>query len=121
MTNDVQDIGAVLLTGKGTAPEIFAEGAAQVLLGYPVTKLVLHALQEPATETSKEVRKTVAVLSMPTVTLIETAQMILKLCKEGEPQLVKFEAEQAARIKQLLVDVHLPEPPKASKTEPAKR
>lgn len=98
----VIDGGAFLLVGKSSAQEVFSDGISQVLLGYPVSRLVMHTILEPASEEAKEVRRAAVVLTMPTMTLIDTALMILRVCKQGEDQLVGFNSQQGAKISELL-------------------
>jgi len=89
---------------KTAAPEIFADGVSQVLTGYPVSRVVFHTVLEPAGSGTKELRKASAILTMPTVSLIETARKLLALAKEAEDQLKQFNAEHAAAIRRLLDD-----------------
>ncbi len=89
---------------KTAAPEVFADGISQVLMGYPVSRVVFHTILEPAGSDSRELRRASMILTMPTVALIETARNLLNLAKEAEGQLVQFSSEQAVAIQQLLGD-----------------
>lgn len=76
------------LTGRMSAPECFVEGASQVFFGYPITKIVFHTLVVPRTEESTEIRKAVQYLTMPTMSAIELANLILTTAKRSEAQLL---------------------------------
>lgn len=108
---DQLDVGPFVLLNKGSAPDIYAEGISHVLLGYPVTKVVFHTMMEPATPQNKEIRKATAVLAIPTVSLIESAQLILQVCKGGVGDLTGFNALQGQKIQDLLSAIEIREQP----------
>lgn len=99
-----------VLVGKSSAPEVLAEGVSQVLMGYPMSRLVLHTVLDPEDAESREIRRAAGIVTMSTVSLVQTAKLILKLAKEAEGQLSEFNAEHGVRIRELLKDINVQDP-----------
>jgi hypothetical protein len=89
-----------ILRGKLNAPEVYADGASQILLGYPMTKIYLHTVISAGDD--KELRKVVQVLSLSTATAIELANMILAVAKKSEEFLIPSAEEATAQMQDLL-------------------
>jgi hypothetical protein len=78
-----------LLTGRLSAASRHAEGVTQLFFGFPFTKVLLHTVIEPQSENNREIRKAEQFLTLPTVTAIELANLILGTAKQAEEQLLK--------------------------------
>ena len=106
------------LTGNLSSPEIYAEGIANMMIGFPVSRLVLHTFLEPLAD-GREHRRAVANLTMPTTALLELALNVLRACKSIEPQLMQIASSEApAKLQEFLnmVPMEL-----LADTEPAKQ
>ena len=92
-----------VLSNRDTAPEIYADGFTHMLVGYPMTKLVLHSLVDPL-DGGKEQRSAVATITMSTVSLLEMAHAILSACKRSEEELITMVRpdDTAQKIRRLL-------------------
>lgn len=82
-----------LLVGKANAPEIFADGMSQMLMGTPVSRVIFHTTLESYSERAPEVRRAAAILVMPTGQLVEFALNILHAVKENEQRFLAGNAE----------------------------
>jgi hypothetical protein len=103
---DVLDTDAFTLSGRVSAPEIYADGYSQLLLGFPTTKIVFHSLVEPKTEVdSKEERRVVATLSISTLDAILLATTILAGCKSSEGQLGLGADQYLTRLKATIAQI----------------
>jgi len=97
---DFIDTDSFTLSGRVSAPEIYADGFSQLLLGFPTTKIVFHSLVEPHTEANaKEERRVVATLSLSTMDAIQLATTILAGCKKSEVQLGLGADQYLSRLK----------------------
>jgi len=94
-----------VLTDRISATELYADGFSQLLVGFPVTKIILHSVIDAKTPTHKEVRRTVTTLSIPTTALIQLAQMILSACKNSEGQLAQLSGDAAKQLKGILAQI----------------
>lgn len=98
----VEDDGFVLLN-RTSAPEVFAEGFTQVMIGVPMSKVVLHSVVDPKEGDGKELRRTVQTLTVPTISLLELATLVTTLCKQSEEQLSQAGGNDfATKLKALL-------------------
>lgn len=96
-----------ILTGRVSAPELYIDGVSQLLLGVPVTKLILHTVINPSQDGKPEIRKAVAQLSMPTITAIELATLILGVSKKSEDHMIQsLEQEVLVKLKELLAKIN---------------
>jgi hypothetical protein len=78
-----------VLTGRLTAQEHFVEGLTQMFFGFPLTKILFHTTIEPKSENAPEMRKASQYLTMPTITVIELAHLILTTAKQSEEHLMR--------------------------------
>ena len=90
---------AFILEGRIAAPEIFVDGWSQVLVGYPLTKVVFHTLVQPSGPDTKEIRKVAMTMTIPLAQAIQFAQTILSYCKNGEQQLAGTAMQQAIQVR----------------------
>jgi hypothetical protein len=59
-------------------PDVFADGFSQLLIGWPTSKVVFHALTKPASaDNPQEERECTLRLTVPTPILMELAQQVL--------------------------------------------
>lgn len=86
---DIVENEQFILTGRLSVEEHFAEGLTHLFFGFPITKVLLHTIIEPQNGSSPEIRKAEQYLTMPTVTAIEFANLILATAKQSEDQLLK--------------------------------
>lgn len=97
---DVIDAGAFNLSGRATTPEMYADGFSQLLIGFPLTKIVLHSVFDPKSEANaKEERTVVATICIPTISAIQLATTILAGCKSSESQIGLFADQYSTQIK----------------------
>lgn len=97
---DVMDTDVFTLSGRVSAPEIYADGFSQLLIGFPTTKIIFHSLVEPKTNVNaKEERRVVATLSISTLDAIQLATTILAGFKNAESQLGLGADQYLTRIK----------------------
>lgn len=107
---DITEEKDFLLVNRTSSPEVFVEGVSQVMMGFPLTKIVLHSVVEPKDGTDKEIRRVVQTLSMPTLAALELAKIVLSLCSQSESQLCSMaEVEFSGKLKLLLSGVE-PDP-----------
>lgn len=97
-SNDIEDIGPFVLRGKGQATEIYSDGLSQFMLGYPLSRLVFHTVNEPATTERKEQRKANLVLTMPTQLLLEAAKLVMDSSAANKDTLLTMSTEQAEKL-----------------------
>lgn len=93
------------LVSRLTSGEIHAEGISQMIMGMPMTKILLHTVLEPKTRGKAEVRRAVGWLTMPTGVLIEMASLILQRAKANEALLQNMNSDQGLRLKAMLEGV----------------
>jgi len=84
------------------APEFFADGFGQLMLGYPESKVILYTVQPAEEEVNAEQRKAVATLIMSTSTLIEMCQKILDLATAHSSTLLSATAIHQSKLSGLL-------------------
>lgn len=85
-----------VLKGRLSAEQRFVEGLTQVFFGFPLTKVLFHTVLEPRNGNAPEMRTAVQYLTMPTVTAIEMANLILTTAKHSEELLLKDCNEETA-------------------------
>ena len=104
---DIKEVNPTLtILDRLTAPNVYADGIAQIMIGFPISKIVFHTIYEPKTDSSGEIRKCVQTLSIPTVSALEMARHILGAAKQSEAKLSElFSDETLNKIKGLLVDI----------------
>lgn len=96
------EVGKLVLLDRVSAPEIYADGVTQVVGGIPCSRVILHSLVEPAHGDSKEVRRAVATLVMPTAALLESALRIATTLKDAQPLLASGIEKHSAALLKLL-------------------
>jgi hypothetical protein len=95
-----------VLKGRISAPEVYADGMSHFAMFGPMSKMLLHSISWPTTGVSIELRRAILNLTMPTANAIELAHFILSAAKSAEARILEgMDAEQAARIKNILKDV----------------
>ena len=96
----------ILVRNHGT-PTLFAEGLSQLLLGYPISRLVLHGAVQRDTSNPEapEVREVACELAMPTAALVEMARHILTAASTSQSELAKVGADSQARMQLLIGSV----------------
>jgi len=109
--HDIIETDDMYLLGRLNAPELFAEGLTQIMLGYPNSRLLLHTLIAPKEGAKKEIRRAVATLTIPTATLIELANLVLDAARRTGEQLLEFQAASGPRLATLLADAAAPAVP----------
>jgi hypothetical protein len=86
--------------------KVFSDGMAQLQLGYPISTLFFHdVVMPPPKPGAKEERHINLILQIPTVTLIESAKIILAGAKEVMPQMIEATAEQQRKLSASIADV----------------
>lgn len=88
-----------------SAPNIFAEGISQVLMGFPNTKVLLHTVVEPGSTERPEVRRAVGWLVMPTATWLEVAQLIINQAVQVRDQMNGIVDTQSQTLKHGLANL----------------
>lgn len=91
---DVTEEDGFVLLNRTSSPEVFAEGISQVMIGVPLTKIVLHSIVEPKDGANKEIRRTVQTLSIPTIAAVELANIVMSLCKQSEGELIQMAGDE---------------------------
>lgn len=88
-------------------PSIYVEGLSQMMLGFPVSRVLLHSFAERDTSNGRaEERRTMAVeLVMPTSSLIEMAQLILNTAAANKETLETSKGEWFGRLDALMGSV----------------
>jgi hypothetical protein len=113
------------LVGRLSAADRYADGLTQLFFGFPLTKFLLHTVIEPRNASNPEIRKAEQYLTMPTVSAIELANLILNSAKQSEDQLLKDLHESAReKVKNILSNYKLENPVEGFDTEeitPAKK
>ncbi len=77
--------GNYLLGGLLSVEDVFVDGMSQFIFGFPISKIVLHAVVKPG---SPEIRKAVIRVTMPTAILIEMCQKIMTNSIANKEQLL---------------------------------
>lgn len=91
------------LIARQNAPEVYADGISQMMIGHPVSKVTFHSVLDAANDGGKEMRKAKLLLTIPTASLLETALIVIQSCLETENALVgHFTEQQNARLKLLM-------------------
>lgn len=92
------------LTGVDSAPTIFADGIAQVALGYPMSRVIFHTVSgvQALAEGMSEQRKAEATIVMPTANLIEAMKLVLDLARQNEDALATLHDAGAVRVREML-------------------
>lgn len=102
-----------VLVGRLNALDEHAEGFSQFFFGYPFSKVLFHTIIEPKRSDSKEIRKATQYLTLPTVTAIEFAHMVLSNAKNHEEQILReLNSEAKSRIASMLADIDIKSNPK---------
>lgn len=115
---DVLESSHFYLTGRLAAVDRYAEGLTQLFFGFPFTKMLLHTVIEPQNGSSPEIRKADQYLTMPTVTAIELANLILSSAKQSEDQLLKDLNENVReKIRNILSNYKLENPVEGFESE----
>ena len=77
----------VILLDRYRAPEIYADGVSEIIMGYPMVKITLHTVMEAK---EKEVRKSCAILTMDSPSALSMAFDILDAFKKAEQPLLNM-------------------------------
>lgn len=100
---DINEKKDFVLLNRASAPEVFIEGVSQVMVGFPLTKIVFHTVVEPKDGKDKEVRRVVQTLSMPTIAAVELAKIITELCRQSGNHLTEIAcAEYGTKLNRVL-------------------
>jgi hypothetical protein len=99
---DIIDTADFRLEGQVTAPVMYAEGFTNLLFGFPHTRVLFHTLIEPAHRGTKEQRRAVLTLTIPTILAVQLAQTILSGVKGNERLLMQAVDQQVKNLKQLV-------------------
>ena len=95
-----------VLKGRISAPEVYADGLSHFAMFGSMSKIMLYSILWPKTGDGPEIRRAILNLTMPAANAIELADFILKAGKSAEARLLEgVDADQAARIKNILKDV----------------
>ena len=100
--NDRIESKEFTLVGSQGAPHLYADGMSQMMLGFPNSKLLLHVTINPPADGTREARRGVAWLNMPTATLIEMASIILATTKQAEGELAVFSSQHTEKLQQVV-------------------
>lgn len=92
-----------ILQGKATAPEVYVDGASQILVGYPMTKIYFHSVVNHSD--TQEKRKVVQVLTLSTTTAIELANLILSVAKKSNEFLLPMSQSALDQLQTLISDI----------------
>lgn len=76
-----------VLLDRFKAPEIYADGVSQLLIGYPMVKITFHTVLESGV---KEIRKACATLTMDAPSALDMAFDILDACKHSEEEMLSI-------------------------------
>ncbi len=100
--------------------KIFADGLSQLMLGYPVSRFVLHDLVERnvADPSAPELRHVVCEIVMPTAGLIDMAKSILAAAKQAAPAVLQVQAEYTARMHAAFDTIDMNDPPSGGGASP---
>jgi hypothetical protein len=103
---DIIENTQFILTGRLSANEHFVEGFTQMFIGFPHTKVLFHTVLEPKGEDSPEIRKASQLMTIPTVTAIEFAHLVLTAAKNFEEQIISnLDDDSKNKIKACLQNV----------------
>lgn len=81
-----EDMGSAVLLDRFKVPEIYVDGASQVLMGFPTTKILFHTVIESG---EKEIRRACAMLTMDAPSALELALGILESFRQANDVLLK--------------------------------
>jgi len=99
-----------VIKGRLTAENNYAEGVTQLFFGFPFTKVLFHSTIDPPTSNTVEIRKASQYLTLPTVTSIELANMILTAAKNSETKIMnEISGEAKSRIAAILQNYQVPQ------------
>jgi len=99
-----------VLSGASSAPTIYADGVAQVAMGYPLSRVILHTVtaSESLAEGAPEQRKAEVTIVMPTATLLEACNLLLQVARTNESELVALGDQGGDRLREQLVAAPVP-------------
>lgn len=87
---DVIENDQFVMVGRLSTKDHCVDGFTQIFFGFPFTKILFHSIIEPKNQqNTREIRKAEQYLTMPTVAIIELANLILASAKQSEEQLLK--------------------------------
>ena len=98
-------------------PELYIDGISGLAAGWPISKLILHS-RHPNQDGPREKRQVVALLTLPTATLIELCRNVLAAYAGTEDQIAQGNQQLLKTVQSMLKEVKRPPPP--SKPQPAK-
>jgi len=83
------------------AVRMYCDGMSQFMLGFPVSRLLLHDLVERNADVpgAPEVRHVVGEIVMPTAGLIDMAKNILAAVSQNKAVLLKIEADFSTQLR----------------------
>lgn len=93
-------VAPILLRDPKTV-RLYCDGMSQFMLGFPVSRLLLHDLVERNADApgAPEVRHVVGEIIMPTAGLIDMAKNILAAVGQNKAVLLKIEADFSAQLR----------------------
>lgn len=107
----------VVLQGRVSAPEHYADGISQIMILGSVAKIMLHTVVLAKMPDNPEVRRAVQTLTMPSLGAIEMAHLVLRAAKDSEERLLSAMNEKdAARVKDILSQIQVELPPEILRT-----
>ena len=91
------------------AVRLYCDGMSQFLLGFPISRVLLHDLVERnATDPSEpEVRHVVGEIVMPTAGLIDMAKNILAAVSQNKAVLLKIESDYGAQMRASVLAIEM--------------
>lgn len=87
--------------------EYFADGAAGLAIGYPMSKVVLTSIDPHNPNLDIETRKAVCTLSITTETLIEIAKMVIGNAAKSKDFLQDQSTEATKRLAEMLSNIEV--------------
>lgn len=88
-------------------PEVFSDGLSQLLMGYPVSKLIFHSVTAPALDNGIEQRQGVIRLAIPTPVLLELCRNILSSALSSIDELSEGGKQIDTQVKKILDGVSI--------------
>lgn len=88
--------------GSFSAPNVFADGVSQFMLGVPMSKLVFYSVYGED-EKGREIRKAVQVINIPTTSLLQFVGSLQIAVGESQGQLLEMsESEHVSIMKKMI-------------------
>lgn len=96
-----------ILQGADAAPRIFVEGMSQLLLGYPLSRIVLHHSSQPPADplASGEIRQIACELIIPTIGMLDMARYIIAGASQTQDQLGQIHNDFGVKLGEMIASV----------------